>query len=229
MKEAAELAADYQVRAIALSRGQRSPATACMQLAISEALVGLLDQAKARVDKAEDDGILGDSTFDDRMVVAAIAKDAAAARELLPQALERADEECADQATNGRRRARASRRCSPMAEGKPAEAVDAARAGVLRRVAHRRRQHLDHRQDAAGDWPAAAKGLTFINSTEARGGLSATTALTPTRCSRACRSQMGQKDEARKNYQKFFDLFKDADPDLPLLIQAQKTRSRSQG
>ena len=32
---------------------------------------------------------------------------------------------------------------------------------------------------------------------------------------------MGQKEEARKNYQKFFELWKDADPDLPLLIQAR--------
>ena len=54
---------------------RRTPATAIMQLAISEALVGLIDQAKARVDKAEDDGILDENTVDDRMVVAAITKD----------------------------------------------------------------------------------------------------------------------------------------------------------
>ena len=57
-----------------------------MQLAISEALVGLADQAKARIEKADDDGILNDATLDERMVVAAITKDAATARELLPQA-----------------------------------------------------------------------------------------------------------------------------------------------
>ena len=34
--------------------------------------------------------------------------------------------------------------------------------------------------------------------------------------------QLGQKDEARKSYQKFFELFKDADPDLPLLVQARE-------
>ena len=35
-------------------------------------------------------------------------------------------------------------------------------------------------------------------------------------------AQLGQKDEARKNYQRFFELFKDADPDLPLLVQARE-------
>ncbi len=34
-------------------------------------------------------------------------------------------------------------------------------------------------------------------------------------------AKMGQKDEARKNYEKFFEIFKDADPDLPLLVQAR--------
>jgi hypothetical protein len=33
---------------------------------------------------------------------------------------------------------------------------------------------------------------------------------------------MGQKDEARKNYQKLFEIWKDADPDLPLLVQARQ-------
>ena len=87
MKEAADLAADFQARALALSRPQAA-GNGIMQLAISEALFGLVDQAKARVDKAEDDGILADNTFDDRLVVAAIAKDDAMARQVLPAALE---------------------------------------------------------------------------------------------------------------------------------------------
>ena len=34
--------------------------------------------------------------------------------------------------------------------------------------------------------------------------------------------ELEQKEEARKSYQKLFDLWKDADPDLPLLIQARR-------
>ena len=37
---------------------------------------------------------------------------------------------------------------------------------------------------------------------------------------------MGKTDEARKSYQKFFELFKDADPDLPLLVKAREEFSK---
>ena len=33
-------------------------------------------------------------------------------------------------------------------------------------------------------------------------------------------ARLGETDVARKSYQKFFDIFKDADPDLPLLADA---------
>jgi hypothetical protein len=35
-------------------------------------------------------------------------------------------------------------------------------------------------------------------------------------------TQLGKKDEARASYQKFFEIFRDADPDLPLLVQAKE-------
>jgi eukaryotic-like serine/threonine-protein kinase len=34
-------------------------------------------------------------------------------------------------------------------------------------------------------------------------------------------AHLGNREEARKSYQKFFDIFKDADPDLPLLLEAR--------
>jgi tetratricopeptide (TPR) repeat protein len=57
-------------------------------------------------------------------------------------------------------------------------------------------------------------------STEARGGLSATPAYIYATLARA-HLRMGQKDEARKSYQKFLEIFKDADPDLPLLVEVK--------
>ena len=72
---------------------------------------------------------------------------------------------------------------------------------------------------------AAAKGLSFMNSTEARSGLSATTAYVHAMLARV-QAQMGQKDEAVKNYRKFLDLFKDADADLPLLVQVKDELSK---
>ena len=222
MKEASELAAGYQVRALALSRGQAAGNT-LMQLAINEALLGLADQAKARVDQADEDGILGDNTIDDRMVVAAITRDAATARELLPEALEWPKKNLAND--KGGEGERAIRALAALAEGKPADAVtllepvsfDASHTDVV--------NIWSIAKMLAGDWPAAAKGLAFMNSTEARSGLSATTAYVYAMLGRV-QAQMGQKDEAAKNYRKFLDLFKDADADLPLLVQVKDELAR---
>ena len=139
MKEAAWLVTDFQERALALSRPQ-SAATGVTQLAISEALVGLIDQAKARTEKAEEDGVLAEDVVE-----------------------------------------RVIRAIDAVAEGKPADA------------------------------------LALM---EPAGGLTAATAFGYVTQARL-QAQTGQKEEARKNYQKFLDVFKDADPDLPLLMQVQ--------
>jgi serine/threonine protein kinase/tetratricopeptide (TPR) repeat protein len=220
MKEAAELATDVQSRSVALSRGQNA-GTALMQVAISEALVGLAEQAKARVDKAEADGILSENTADDRLVVAAILKDAAAARELLPKALEDQRKWSTSTAPGPSADERAMQALAALAEGKAAEAVpllepvtfDASHTDVV--------NLWTIAKMLAGDLPAAAKGLTFMTSSQSRGGLSATTAYTYAMLARV-QAQMGQKDEARKSYQKLFEIWKDADPDLPLLVQARQ-------
>ena len=174
MKDASDLAADFQARALALSRPQAA-GNGILQLAISEALFGLIDRAKARVDQAEEDGILAENTADDRMVVAAIAGDAAMARLLMPAALEEQKKKGGDDPTRAEAE-RAITALAALAEGKPAEAAaliepvsfDASHTDVVNiwTIAKVR----------SGDWEAAVKGLTFINSREARAGLSATTA-----------------------------------------------------
>ena len=219
MKEAAELATDFQARALALSRPQAA-GNGIMQLAISEATVGLVDQAKARSDKAEEDGILDDNTIDDRMVVAALAGDAATAHELSAKALE-VQKKVAQPGARPSEGERAVLALEKLAEGKPAEA-----AALLEPVSFRSSLTdvvtiWSVAKMQAGDWAAAEKGLTFMNSREARGGLSATTAFVHLALARV-QMQLGKKSEARASYQKFFEIFKDADPDLPLLLQAKE-------
>ena len=86
MKEAALLATEWQARMDAASRRQRTGEGIC-GLAINEALVGLVDQAKARVAAALDEELLLPSSLDERLVLAAILKDGELARELLPPAI----------------------------------------------------------------------------------------------------------------------------------------------
>ncbi|HEX8031443.1 MAG TPA: protein kinase, partial [Vicinamibacterales bacterium] len=195
MKEAAELAADFQARGLALSRG-KSLGTALMQLAINEALVGLGDQARARVDKAEDDGVLSEGTLDDRMVVAAVLGDAALARQLLPKALEEQHQSPADSAASPSEGERAIKALAALAERKPADAVtlleplsfDASHTDIV--------SMWSIAKMLAGDLPAAAKGLTFLNSSQSRGGLSVLPAYSYASLARV-QAQLGQKDEAR--------------------------------
>ena len=223
MQEAAQLADDYQARALALSRPQ-SASNVVMQLAISEAIVGLADQAKARIDKAEQDGVLGEDVFDDRLVVAALLKDAAMARELLPKALEQ-QKKNAQPSPVPSEGERAAAALAKLAEGKAAEA-----AALIEPVSFR-----PSLQDVvsiwtvakieSGDHASAEKGLTWMISKDARNSLSATTAWAHAALARV-QVQLGNQVEARKNYEKFFAFFKDADPDLPLLIQARDEFSK---
>jgi tetratricopeptide (TPR) repeat protein len=221
MNEASELASDMQGRLIAQSRGQ-SAGTAIMDLAIGEALVGLQDRAKKRLQQAEDDGILDDNSIDDELVVAAITQDRALARRLESRALEaqkkNAPAESAGKPSEGERIVEALVR---LAEGKPAEAIplmepvpfEPGRGDVISvwTIAKMR----------TNDLPSVLKGLSFLTAPESRQGVSASYPFAFVTLARV-QMRMGNKEEARKNYQKFFDLFKDADPDLPLLLEARE-------
>ena len=77
----------------------------------------------------------------------------------------------------------------------------------------------------ANQLPEAAKGLTFLTSPQAGGGLNSTRPYALAMLARV-QAQLGQKDEARKNYQKLFEIWKDADPDLPLLVKTKDEFSK---
>lgn len=108
-----------------------------------------------------------------------------------------------------------------LAEGKPADAATAIEPMTFDNG------HTDFvsiwsiAKLQAGDLPSAAKGLAFLNSPAARGGLDPTAPFAYAMLARV-QAQMEQKDEARNNYQKLFAIWKDADPDLPLLVQARQ-------
>jgi serine/threonine protein kinase/tetratricopeptide (TPR) repeat protein len=219
MKEAAELAAEFQARMLALSRGPQT-GQALMAIAISEALVGLHHQAKARIDAAGNDGLLGDASVDERMVVAAITEDGPAARALLPIALAEI-KKTAGSEQQAAEIARAVQALVALAERRPQDAVallepvtfDAGHSDVVNMWAIAKR--------LAGDLPAAVKGFSFMNSKDARSGLTTTSAFAYAQLARL-QAQLGQKEEARRNYQQLFEIWKDADPDLPLLVQARE-------
>ena len=220
-KEAADLVDDFQARSVALSRATQA-GSAIMQLAVSEAVAGLADQAKARSQKAEADGILGENEVADRLVIAAITRDAATARALYPKALELMKKRSQPEDPNGEA-VRAMDGLLKLAEGKASEAATAMEPVPL--------QPSQDANDVisiwalakfqANDFASAAKGFDYLTSTAARRGLSASAPFTWLMHGRT-HAALGQKEEARKSYQKFFAIWKDADPDVPLLLQARE-------
>ena len=219
MKEAATLATEWQERMDAASRRQQTGEGICA-LAMSEALAGLVDQARVRMAAALEEELLLPGTLDERLVVAAVTGDGALARELLPQAIEefKKDNSKNPQALRGERALQA---LAEVADGQPAEAI-----ALLEPVSFDAQS-----SDAVGiwtiaqmqmkNWPAAAKGLAIMTGEKPGQNLSARLAFAYASLARV-QVELGQKEEARKSYQKLFDLWKDADPDLPLLIQARE-------
>jgi tetratricopeptide (TPR) repeat protein len=223
MKEAAMLATEWQARMDAASRRQRTGEGIC-GLAITEALFGLVDQAKARIATALEEELLFPDSIDERLVLAAITRDGALARELLPQAMIefKKGNGTTPQAARGERALQA---LAEMAEGKPAEAIALLEPITFDRSSGEAVSIWTIAQMQVKNWPAALKGLEFMTSEKQRQGLNATTPFAYASLARA-QVELGQKEEARKRYQKFFDLWKDADPDLPLLIQAREEFSK---
>ena len=77
-------------------------------------------------------------------------------------------------------------------------------------------------------WAEAVKGLTWLDRTRGRTGLGALPAFTLVSLARA-EAALGQPVEARKTYERFFELWKDADADVPLLVQAKAEYEKLSG
>jgi len=223
MQEAARLATEWQTRMDALSRGQRT-GEGLVALAISEALVGQAEQARARVASADDDGLLNPSSLDERLVVAAILGDAAAAQKLLPDALAELKK------TNGTNPQaaeieRATRALAVLADRKPAETITLLEPLTFSAAHSESIAVWGIAQMLLKNWPAAEKAFVFSTSKDSRQGLGSSAAYSHVMLARV-QVELGKKDEARKTYQKFFEMWKDADPDVPLLMQAREEFSR---
>ena len=222
MKEATELANEVQSRAIALKRGPNA-GNAIVQLAISEALVGLTRQAKARIAQAEKDGVLSDSTVDEQLLVSAIIGDAATARRLLPRAQQIQKRTVNQNAQSGPVApdpVRLMEALVKLAELKPEEAVPLLEPVPFNSASADLVSVWTIAKFQLGDLNAALKGLTFLTADERPVSLSAAQAYWYAMRARV-QSGLGQIDESRKSYLRCFEIWKDADPGLPLLVEAR--------
>ena len=223
MKEAATMLDDWVARMDAASRrpqtGQR-----IANVAIDEALAGLVDSAKARIADGVDDERIGDDLSDERLVVAAITGDAAAARAILPTALANQQDAGVDAGT----RERAMNALALIAARKPQEALPLLEplSFESRNVEQISLWSISH--VLSGNWEAAIKGLAFMANERGQRGFTSSKPYAMALLARAY-VETGRKDEARKAYQAFFDHWKDADPDLPLLVKAGEEFAKLKG
>jgi hypothetical protein len=80
-------------------------------------------------------------------------------------------------------------------------------------------------QAESKNWQAALKGLEIILQDTWQRGLGATKAMAMVEAARA-EAGLGKTAEARRRYEAFFEFWKNADPDVPLLIKAREEFSR---
>jgi len=219
MKEAASLATEWQTRMDALSRGQQT-GEGLVALAISEALVGQAEQARARIATADEDGLLNAASLNERLVVAAIAGDVEDARRLLPGAVAE-HQKTAGTSPQAAENERAIRALAMLAERKPAETITLLEPLTFDAAHSESIAVWGTAQMLLKNWAAAEKAFVFSTSKESRQGLGSSSAYSHVMLARV-QAELGKKDEARKTYQKFFGLWKDADPDVPLLLQARE-------
>ena len=222
MKEAGELVVEVQSRLEQASLGERS-GERVIDLAINEALVGLTDVARSRVARAKASGLVGPGALDEELLLSAFLQDRERAKAIFLDAVQEAKKSV----TNPVRRLEVARFLEALlalAESRPADAAsllepltfDAAHIQQVS-VWCLAQVRLEH-------WLQAAKGLEWVIQ-KPRSGLNASKAFALVSLARA-RAALGQTAEARKLYEQFFELWKDADPDVPLLVRAQEEFKR---
>jgi tetratricopeptide (TPR) repeat protein len=219
MKEADGLIDELTARLDQASLGNQSGARV-IDLAIGEALVGLTDVSRARATRARAAGLVQAGALDEDLVLSALLQDRARAKSVFLGATEEAKKGV----TNPARRLEVARLLDALlalAESRPSAA-----AALVEPLTF----DLAHLQQVATwsiaqlrleHWLEASKGLEWMVEKEPRAGLGASKAFALASLARA-RAALGQHAEARKLYLQFFDLWKDADPDVPLLVRAKE-------
>ena len=188
-------------------------------MAIYEALVGLGDAACLRMAHARADALLTPGTLDEQLVLSALLKDGATARTLLPAVVAEL-KKTAPPGPEADVDEQTFRALAALVEGKAAEAVQLIEPLTFNAAHNDQVTIWSLAQMQLQQWDKMAKGMAWLDTPGSGVDLGPITAVALASLAKA-QAAMGQTDAARKTYQKFFDLWKDADADVPLLVQAK--------
>jgi eukaryotic-like serine/threonine-protein kinase len=219
LARARELYAEMRVRLRDLGRLEKA-GESMLGGAIGFALAG--DVATARDLHAEvyRSGLHSIDTADEEVILGALLQDDAMASAALPAALEALGE-----GVDARANERLLRAMALDAQGEPARALE-----VLGPVTFERRQWraiiiLGLQSWRAGRWDDAARAARWVLEDAGTMELSSTRAYAHVLLARAL-AGAGRTAEARAAYEAFFEFWKAADPDVPLLVAARAEHAR---
>ncbi|MGD9903462.1 MAG: protein kinase, partial [Vicinamibacterales bacterium] len=186
--------------------------------AIALTLALATERATQAIEAIPGDGT-ADETADERLIVAALNRDAPATRKALPAALSVLPDDEA-----GRRAALLFRALAQLAEGDAEGAL-----ATLGPVTPSLREYdlVLARAEialAARRWDEAIAGFTWVRD-HVRAELAPTGAFARFRLAQAYEGA-GRRDEARTTYADFLEFWKTADADLPIVIDAKRALER---
>jgi eukaryotic-like serine/threonine-protein kinase len=188
-----------------------------LNTAIGYALAGDVATARALLAEARGEGLTRESTADEEVVLAALFQDGALARAALPTALAVLGE---SEDADARANERLMRSVALDAQGRPDEALETLGHVTFERR-HARFVYMFALQSLrAGRWDDAARAAAWILDESGGLDLSPSRAYVHVMLARA-HVGAGRIAEARAAYEAFFDFWRLADEDAPLLVQAR--------
>ncbi len=222
-REAARLMDELKAR-LPLTAAKAVAGESDLGHAIALASVGFTTRARAVADRVEREGLNSPGTGDERVTLGAILGDPKLAQAGLQAALTNLTEEGAEPEQRVRRE-RALRAAVSVAEGKPEEG-----AALLEPVSFEPKQVQEvfiwgiaclH----AERWTDAARAFEWLEQNQQRLGPGTVAALSMLNHARA-QAALGERAKARAAYERLFDFWKDADRDIPALIEAKAAYER---
>ena len=219
MKEAATLTDDLWLRTQAANRLPQA-SEGFLALAIAQASVGRRDQARKGMDRVIQSKTMTEAGTDEMVAIAAILGDAKLANEYEARAMRHVQSVSAP--ADLERNLNAVRTLAALANRRDEEAYKLASAAATEPSGNQRNSMF-----VAGiaafrlkQWDNAIKAFESLSGYGPKNGLSTVAAASHIWLGRSL-AAAGRTQEARQAYDKAFAIWKDADADLPLLVEAR--------
>jgi len=222
MKEAARLTDDFFRR---MQAANRLPAAgeAFVGLAIGQAIIGRTEVARAGLARAQAHNLITDGIADEMVGLGAILQDARLAKTYLDRAVEYVRK--ASLPENADASERSVRAIEALASGRNQEAYDLAVSAGNDPNGHNAAFVAGLSALRLKRWDDGVTAFNAVLTHRNRLGLSPLVGVCYVMLGRA-HAGAGRVGEARKAFDEAFKIWKDADADMPLLIEARKEYER---